>query len=83
MKLLERIARSNGDLPRTVLALRLINEQLQHELSQHQAYANVELDAEDLETDSHGSENQLKRSCSKGEQINHRKRSGCLTKSRV
>jgi hypothetical protein len=41
MALLNRIARSNGNLPRTIKALRLINEHLQRELS---ARSNVSAD---------------------------------------
>ena len=48
MKLLDRIAHSNGDLQRTVVALRLINECLLRELSRLQAHSDVVLSLEDL-----------------------------------
>lgn len=41
--LLNRIAHSNGDLQRTVLALRLINEHLEHELGQCPAHSDAGL----------------------------------------
>ena len=48
MKLLDRIAYSNGDLERTVVALRLINERLRHQLNRRQIQAGVALCPEDL-----------------------------------
>jgi hypothetical protein len=48
MKLLDRMARSNGNLERTVVALRLINQRLLHELSQLRTHSNLEFSLEDL-----------------------------------
>lgn len=41
MKLLDRIAHSSGDLQRTVLALRLINQHLEHQLGQHSTHTDA------------------------------------------
>jgi hypothetical protein len=48
MELLNRIVRSNGDLQRTMLALRLINQHLQRELSQLQAQVSAKLRSGDF-----------------------------------
>ena len=48
MKLLDRIAHSNGDLQRTVVALRLINECLLRELSQLRTHSDLEFSLEGL-----------------------------------
>ncbi|MBI1880149.1 MAG: hypothetical protein HYR94_18335 [Chloroflexi bacterium] len=61
MKLLDRIARSNGNPHRTVMALRLLNQCLLHELSQHRAnLINLELSSEDLTGYFNQSESQQK-----------------------
>ena len=69
MKLLNRIARSNGDLPRTVLALRLINQHLQHELSQLQAQVSTKVHPEDF--------------AAYFEQLENHPKSGCQAQSEV
>ena len=48
MKLLDRIAYSNGDLERTVVALRLINERLMRQLNRRQIQTRAALCPEDL-----------------------------------
>ena len=63
MKLLNRIAHSNGDLQRTVLALRLINQHLQHELSQLQVQVSVKLRPEDFAAYFDQLENQPENPC--------------------
>ena len=60
MKLLDRIAHSNGDLQRTVVALRLINECLLRELSRLRAHSDVVLSLEDLAAYFDQSESQQK-----------------------
>lgn len=72
MELLNRIAHSNGDLQRTVLALRLINQHLQHKLNQLQAQANVKLRPKDLAAYFDQLENQPESACPHTGQVEHR-----------
>ena len=58
MNLLNRIARSNGDLERIIAALRVINERLERELSQYSACADTDLCQTDLVARTHQVGNQ-------------------------
>ena len=60
MKLLDRMARSNGNLERTVVALRLINQRLLHELSRLRTHSDLEFSLEDLAAYFDQSESQQK-----------------------
>lgn len=63
MELLNRIARSNGDLQRAVLALRLINQHLQYELNPLQAQVSAKLRPEDFAASFDQLENQPESGC--------------------